>query len=166
MLSTKIKNYFFLLPYCVELFYDLLICKILIVFFPFRFYAKTFGTAHYETFFFEPHYAKKMLSSIKIVSRKIPPFLPWKSKCLDQAMAAQRMLKRRGLATTLYFGFTKNKNTGTINAHAWVRSGSFWITGYQPGTQFTTVGIYSTDSDNAKCPDFVTQFRKNSHRIA
>jgi hypothetical protein len=50
--------------------------------------------------------------------------------CLPQAMAAQRMLRRRGLATTLYFSaaFAKGKKA-RLQAHAWLRAGDKIVTG-------------------------------------
>jgi hypothetical protein len=43
--------------------------------------------------------------------------LPWHPTCLRQALAARRMLRRRGIACTLHLGVA---NASLIEAHAWV----------------------------------------------
>ncbi|MDE7424745.1 MAG: lasso peptide biosynthesis B2 protein [Lachnospiraceae bacterium] len=53
---------------------------------------------------------------------------PWDSKCLVRALTAQRILKRRDVATTLYLGVGTDDNKKMI-AHAWLRCGSFYVTG-------------------------------------
>ena len=53
---------------------------------------------------------------------------PWESKCLVQALTAQRMMKNKGVSTTIYLGVKKNIDNEMI-AHAWIRCGSYYITG-------------------------------------
>ena len=55
--------------------------------------------------------------------------LPWKPVCLPQAVAAQWMLRRRGIASTLYLGIDPASG---YDAHAWVRAGSIIVTGPRP----------------------------------
>ena len=43
--------------------------------------------------------------------------LPWHPTCLRQALAAQRMLRRRGVASRLHLGVT---SAAVAEAHAWV----------------------------------------------
>jgi hypothetical protein len=52
--------------------------------------------------------------------------LPWQPVCLPQAVAAQWMLRRRGIASTLYFGIAPGPE---YQAHAWVRAGRVIVTG-------------------------------------
>lgn len=142
-MMKKAMIYFRLLLYCFEALSDLIICRFLLSCFPFRFYAKNYGYAQCETLHENMSFAEDKIILIQKLFRKIPRFLPWKSKCLDQAMAAQRMLRRRRLQTTLYFGLTRNKNHILI-AHAWLRCGDCWIVGYQPEMQYTIVGVYAS----------------------
>lgn len=146
MLLTKIQKIILILPYCFECLFDLSIAKLYVLFLPFRFYAKKLGVSQYELFYVDMEKKKKSLVTIKMVIKRMPRFVPWKSKCLDQAIAAQRMLKRRGLPTTCYFGVVKSENHEKMNAHAWIRSGKEWIAGYQPNIPYTIVGVYSTDA--------------------
>lgn len=53
---------------------------------------------------------------------------PWESKCLVQALTAQKMLKKQGVSTTLYLGVKKDKNNRML-AHAWTRCGNYFVTG-------------------------------------
>ena len=52
----------------------------------------------------------------------------WESQCLVKAIAAMKMLERRQIESTLYLGTAKDEN-GKLIAHAWLRSGPFYITG-------------------------------------
>jgi hypothetical protein len=54
--------------------------------------------------------------------------VPWDSRCLAQALAAYRLLKRRGIAATVYFG-VKRDPAVPFSAHAWVRCGGRIVTG-------------------------------------
>lgn len=50
--------------------------------------------------------------------------------CLPQAVAAQRMLRRRGIASTLYLGVAPDRaKREAITAHAWLRAGDKIVTG-------------------------------------
>jgi hypothetical protein len=52
--------------------------------------------------------------------------LPWHPTCLRQALAVQRMLRRRGIASRLHLGVT---GTTEAEAHAWVTVGGHPIVG-------------------------------------
>jgi len=50
--------------------------------------------------------------------------------CLHRAIAAQIMLRRRSISTTLYFGAAKVPGQG-LSAHAWVQDGEEGVVGYR-----------------------------------
>jgi len=52
--------------------------------------------------------------------------LPWKPVCFPQAVAAQWMLRRRAVPSTLYLGIDPAEG---YDAHAWVRAGTVMVTG-------------------------------------
>jgi hypothetical protein len=54
-------------------------------------------------------------------------WVPWDGRCLAQALAATRMLRRRGLEGTVSFGACEG-DTG-FAAHAWLRLGPYIVTG-------------------------------------
>lgn len=61
-------------------------------------------------------------------------------KCLAQAVAAQRLLKRKKITTQLYLGVNKNENA--LKAHAWLKHGDYFITGEKGSHHFATVITY------------------------
>lgn len=81
---------------------------------------------------------ERISKAISIVSR----YTPWESKCLVQAIAAMKMLERRSIDCTLYLGTAKDEE-GKMIAHAWVRSGSFIVTGSLGKERFTVVYTFA-----------------------
>ncbi len=64
--------------------------------------------------------------------------------CLPQAMAAQRMLHRRGIANTLYLGVAPNeKKPEAIKAHAWLRAGDKILTGKGESQRHRTLARFA-----------------------
>ena len=56
--------------------------------------------------------------------------VPWESKCLVQAMVAQRLLRDYHLSSTLYLGVGRDKeHENQMIAHAWVRCGPYSVCG-------------------------------------
>lgn len=74
--------------------------------------------------------------SIKVVAK----YVPWQSKCLVQAIAAKNMLQKRGVETTLYLGVVKNGSE--MKAHAWTRTGPYFITGGNGENSHTVVRTF------------------------
>ncbi len=138
-----------LLKYCVEALVDLAFCKYQIVFTRSQRYTAHYGQQHCETLREDISTAHQDIIGIKCALRVLPRMVPWRSKCLDQAMAGQRMLNRRRLPNTLYFGMMRDENKALV-AHAWLRCGDRWIVGYQPHQPHTLVATY------AWMPDFIT----------
>ncbi len=89
--------------------------------------------------------SKRQKSVAEQVARVIPSVarrLPWRSKCLDQAIAAKWMLRRRQIASTLYFGVTKN-DSKAIEAHAWLSCGDHVVTGADGMKAFKEIAHFS-----------------------
>ena len=61
--------------------------------------------------------------------RSAAPFMPFRSVCLQQAMAAQGMLRRRGIACVMHFGASPNDRRA-IDGHAWLDAAGVKVTGY------------------------------------
>ena len=57
------------------------------------------------------------------------PFMPFRSVCLQQAMAAHAMLKRRGISSVMHFG-AHPTDANAIEAHAWLDAAGVKVTGY------------------------------------
>jgi len=54
---------------------------------------------------------------------------PFRAVCLPQAMAAQFMLRRRGVTSVMHFGAGKGTEK-PLNAHAWLDAAGVEVTGY------------------------------------
>lgn len=81
---------------------------------------------------------RKVSTAIAIASR----YTPWKSTCMVRAIAAMRMLEKRQIESTLYLGTTRDENKSLI-AHAWLRSGSLYISGAEEMERFTIVQTFA-----------------------
>jgi hypothetical protein len=81
---------------------------------------------------------RQISSAIDIMSRHTF----WESKCLVKAIAGMKMLSRRQIESTLYLGTAKDESTKMI-AHAWLRSGHFYVTGKEGMEKFTVVGKFA-----------------------
>lgn len=68
--------------------------------------------------------------------------LPWRCACLEQAVAAQTMLRRRGIPCTLYLGVAR-ESADRLRAHAWLRCGDLILTGRAGRERFAVVSSFS-----------------------
>ncbi|WNF35283.1 lasso peptide biosynthesis B2 protein [Bacillaceae bacterium IKA-2] len=66
----------------------------------------------------------------------------WESLCLVRAIAALKMLEKRRIESTLYLGMARNES-GKMIAHAWLRSGPIYVTGFEGMKRFTVVGKFA-----------------------
>ncbi|HLZ67505.1 MAG TPA: lasso peptide biosynthesis B2 protein [Aliidongia sp.] len=62
--------------------------------------------------------------------------VPWRAVCFDEGLAAQHMLRRRGIPSNLYLGVDR-KPDRSLGAHVWVRDGEVDIVGGHGAERFT-----------------------------
>lgn len=102
--------------------------RILIKYIPMKYLEKKFGIKGEES----PELVDKdQYKNAVIVGHevnRIADKTPWESKCLVRALAAQKILYKKKIQTTLYLGVGKDKESKMI-AHAWLRCGECYITG-------------------------------------
>ncbi|OAB46213.1 lasso peptide biosynthesis B2 protein [Paenibacillus glacialis] len=79
----------------------------------------------------------------------------WESQCLVKAIAAMKMLERRGIPSTLYLGSGRD-DKGQMAAHAWLRSGSYILTGKEGHERYAVVGIFG----NSKQPEALATMKR------
>jgi hypothetical protein len=65
--------------------------------------------------------------------------LPWHPTCLRQALAVQRMLRRRGIASKLHVGVGP---IGAAEAHAWITVGDRTVIGAAGQERFAPLGAF------------------------
>jgi len=115
--------------------------KIIVLFFPMRWYAKILGIEHAvsseDTIINVNHIVFK-ISRAMIRCRKL---LPWKPNCLVEAITAKIILNLRGINSTLYLGV--NKENGDMKAHAWLRCGTIYVTGKRGMGEFMVVSTFA-----------------------
>ena len=90
---------------------------------------------------------KEILANVSRAINIMSRYTIWESQCLVKAMAAMKMLEKRKIDSTLYLGTAKDEKGGLI-AHAWLRSGPFYITGAEVMDRFTVVSKFSKKNEN------------------
>ncbi|MGG7620206.1 lasso peptide biosynthesis B2 protein [Bacillus coreaensis] len=73
----------------------------------------------------------------------------WESQCLVKGIAGLKMLERRKIDSTLYLG-TAREIDGKLIAHAWLRSGPFYVSGAEEMKRFTVVSMFAKRTDSKK----------------
>lgn len=68
--------------------------------------------------------------------------LPWRTLCFEQGLTAHWMLRRRGLASTLYYGAATLE--GQLKAHVWVRSGERDVVGCEIASDYALLARFPT----------------------
>jgi hypothetical protein len=76
-----------------------------------------------------PPYRVKLAREIGWAVTRSARWVPFKAVCLPQAMTAQAMLRRRGVASVMHFGARRETNK-PLEAHAWLDAAGVEVTGY------------------------------------
>lgn len=104
--------------------------------------ASKIGQSMNETTFEITEERRKLLRQVSQMIYLASKYTFWESECLVKAYTAMKMLKKRGIESTLYLGTGRDEN-GHLIAHAWVRSGPCYITGYEGMERFTVVATFA-----------------------
>lgn len=67
--------------------------------------------------------------------------VPWKAVCFQQGLAAQWMLRRRGVASQMYYGAKPDPEKG-LAAHVWVRDGDTDVIGVDAAQGFAVLTVF------------------------
>ena len=110
---------------------------------PFRFVSARLGAPMQESG--EDVADRVLLGRIAWAVGAVSRRAPWRCKCLEQGIAAKMMLRRRRLANTLYVGVARGERE--LEAHAWLRSGTVYVTG---GAEHERFSVVSTFADEAR----------------
>ncbi|WP_373231274.1 lasso peptide biosynthesis B2 protein [Cohnella sp.] len=89
-----------------------------------------------------------LIKQISVALHRMSRHTLWDSKCLVRAIAVLKMLERRHIDSTLYLGTARDANKAMV-AHAWLRSGIFYVTGAEEMRKFTVVGKFAKRIDKA-----------------
>ena len=69
------------------------------------------------------------------------PRVPWRAMCFQQGLAAQFMLRRRGVPSILYYGAVPDDIRG-LSAHVWVCDGSVNVIGGEIASRFALLATF------------------------
>lgn len=86
-----------------------------------------------------PIQAREIARAIRGWGRRVP----WHAMCFQQGLAAQLMLRRRGLAAALHYGAAHDE-TGLV-AHVWVRSGEVDVIGCEGIERYGLLAVFPSD---------------------
>lgn len=67
--------------------------------------------------------------------------LPFKIVCFPRGFAAQAMLRRRGITTTVYYGAASRSGRGLVT-HVWVQDGAEGVMGLRAATGYKVIAKY------------------------
>ena len=71
-------------------------------------------------------------------------YTPWRSSCLVQVLAAQRMLEHRLLPGAFCIGVARGEaESQGLDAHAWLKCGDTFVTGETAHTRYVVVSEFS-----------------------
>ena len=86
------------------------------------------------------HAAGRIAWAVHAVARRAPVTFT----CLMQAIAAQRMLRRRNIPATVYLAMLAGRQAGNpLLAHAWVRCGDRVVTGQCDESQYRVIATFA-----------------------
>lgn len=131
---------------CVEAYVNLGWARILKLL-PFAKVAPSLGESMEETTLTFNETNKKTLRNVSQAIHMMSRYTFWESQCLVKAIAGMKMLEKRGIESTLYLGTAKDEN-GKLIAHAWLRSGPYFISGAEGMEKFTVVSKFAKKMSN------------------
>jgi hypothetical protein len=73
--------------------------------------------------------------------RTVAPLMPFRSACLQQAIAAHAMLARRGIAGVTHFGVRRG-DPEPAETHVWLGAAGACVVGYPIGTDIVEIGCF------------------------
>lgn len=81
---------------------------------------------------------KKMFRAM----RRSTAYLPFKEKCLIEALVMKRMLYKRNISSTLSLGLSKKGDKSELLAHAWLSCNGEIVTGKKNAGKFVEIQKY------------------------
>jgi Transglutaminase-like superfamily len=73
--------------------------------------------------------------------------VPWRAVCFQQGLAAQFMLRRRGIPSVLYYGAAPDDQRG-LSAHVWVCDGDIDVVGGEVASRYAVLATFPPQVDS------------------
>lgn len=124
-------------------FFLLGIMRLLILIMPFKHLIAIMGKEMQESPLTLPEKSQARAVWVSFAVNLMSKYTPWESKCYVRALTSMLMLKILRIPSTLYLGVSKSE-TNSLIAHAWLRSGTEYITGADEIDKFKCVSYFSS----------------------
>ena len=108
-------------------------------FFPFR--AIAARTRHPDAPHAAPARQEELIAAVRWAIWAAARRVPWRAQCFEQGFAAQWLLTRRHVPTTLHYGVANRADEGMV-AHVWVRAGDVDVVGCNGIDEFTELARF------------------------
>jgi hypothetical protein len=96
------------------------------------------GNAHIESPYELSTTEDIIVAKVYRATRRSSVYLPFKEKCLIEAIVAKSLLKKYGMDSTLYLGVARDGNKELL-AHAWLRYGNKIVVGKKGMDKYISV---------------------------
>jgi hypothetical protein len=116
--------------------------RMLILLLPSHKLQKLMGMPHKESLQAKEKTLESMVIKIYRAMRRSSVYLPFREKCLVDAIVTKKMLQKYNIESTLYLGVAKDGNKKLI-AHAWLRYGNTIIVGKKGMGKFVQIEWYT-----------------------
>jgi hypothetical protein len=127
----------------LQVFVLLSLFRLLIIFMPFKKMAPLLGKHNQTASGNRLPSEWEWVQTVARFIRQMSKLLPWKSECLVQAATGKLLLRRKKIASTVYFGVKKSDDSKKILAHAWLKVGPEIILGGENAHQYVVVSTFS-----------------------
>jgi hypothetical protein len=84
---------------------------------------------------------RRLARMVEIARGKVP----WRAECFESALCLRKMLRRRGIASTLHYGIGAEES-GALNAHVWLSVGGEVLIGGENAAEFACVATFSNEA--------------------
>jgi hypothetical protein len=126
-------------PIFLQAFFLLAITRIVIAAFPFR-KAADLAARPVRPSSLSGGVTRDQLKQVRWAIFAASRRAPWRTLCFEQGLTAQWMLRRRGIASTLYYGVAQDESG--LSAHVWVRAGDQDVIGCENASQFSVLASF------------------------
>ena len=126
----------------------LALARIAVLTVPFRLIAARLGEHMEESDVIDDPVSAELGRRIGWAIGAVSKYAPWRTKCLEQTLAAKSMLRMRRIPNTMYLGVAPGGHAGSpLGAHAWLRTGTLHVTG---GSNVERYAVLSTFADTGR----------------
>ena len=80
---------------------------------------------------------KRIRWAIRVAAARVP----WRALCFQEGLAAQFMLRRRGIPSVLYYGAAQDEQNGLLT-HVWVRDRDVEVVGGEIASRFAVLATF------------------------